>query len=90
MSRACFGSAIRRSKSQAYCDGCTRTSRLLRQYLPKATDLSKFSQAELDAIAWQLNTRPRKNLDWKCPAELFMPESFDFFQHHHQLVALRT
>ena len=40
--------------------------------------------------AWQINTRPRKNLDWKCPAELFMPESFDFFKHHHQLVALRT
>ena len=42
------------------------------------------------AAAWQLNTRPRKNPDWKCPAELFMPESFDFFKHHHQLVALRT
>ena len=32
----------------------------------------------------------RKSLNWKCPAELFMPESFDFFKHHHQLVALRT
>ena len=39
---------------------------------------------------WQLNTQPRKSLDWNCLAELFMPESFDFFQHHHQLVALRT
>lgn len=36
------------------------------------------------------HTRPRKSLNWKCPAELFMPESFDFFEHHHQLVALRT
>ncbi|MSQ66106.1 MAG: IS30 family transposase, partial [Limnohabitans sp.] len=32
-----------------------------------------------DKIAWRLNTRPRKSLGWKCPAELFLPEdSFDF------------
>lgn len=48
------------------------------------------SQPELDAIAWQLNTRVRKSLDWKCPAKLFMSESLDFFEHHHQLVALRN
>lgn len=42
------------------------------------------------AAAWQLNTRPRKKLDWKSPAQLFMPEYFDFFKYHHQLVALRT
>jgi transposase, IS30 family len=66
------------------------TNGLLRQYLPKGCDLARFSQTELDAIAWQLNTRVRKSLGWKCPAELFMPDSFDFFQHHHQLVALRT
>ena len=65
------------------------TNGLLRQYFPKRTDLSGFSQIKLDAGAWQLNTRPRKSLGWKRPAELFMPDSIDFFQHHHQLVALR-
>ena len=66
------------------------TNGLLRQYFPKRTDLSGFTQIKLDAVAWKLNTRPRKSRGWKCPAELFMPDSFDFFQHHHQLVALRT
>ncbi|MGB7502484.1 MAG: IS30 family transposase, partial [Azonexus sp.] len=66
------------------------TNGLLRQYFPKGADLSGFSQAELDAVAWQLNTRPRKSLNFRCPAELFMPESFDFFEHHHLLVALGT
>ena len=55
------------------------TNGLLRQYLPKATDLSSFSQLQLDDIAWKLNTRPRKSLGWKCPAELFLPtDAFDF------------
>ncbi|MEX3605758.1 MAG: hypothetical protein VB142_04025 [Burkholderia sp.] len=47
-----------------------------------------FFQAELDDIAWQVNTLPRKSADWTCPAELFMPESFDARQHHHEIVAL--
>lgn len=52
---------------------------LLRQYLPKGSDLSVFSQHELDDIAWKLHTRPRKSLDWKFPAKLFLPEdAFDF------------
>lgn len=64
------------------------TNGLLRQYLPKSSDLSGYTQSELDAIAWKLNTRPRKSLGFKCPAELFTPDAFDFRQHHAALFAL--
>ncbi|CAM4260391.1 Integrase catalytic domain-containing protein [Corallococcus exiguus] len=45
------------------------TNRLLRQYFPDGTDLSSYSQAQLNAIAARLNRRPRKTLDFLSPAE---------------------
>ena len=47
------------------------TNRLLRQYFPKKTDLSSFTQAELNRVALQLNQRPRKTLNFESPAERF-------------------
>jgi IS30 family transposase len=45
------------------------TNGLLRQYFPKGTDLARWTSGELAAVAAALNSRPRKTLGWKTPAE---------------------
>jgi IS30 family transposase len=45
------------------------TNGLLRQYFPKGTDLSRWDANEIEAVAAALNSRPRKTLGWRTPAE---------------------
>src|SRR5690606_9420973 len=56
------------------------TNGLLRRTFPKGTDLSRWSAEELHAVAATLNSRPRKTLDWKTPAEAL----------DHQLTSLQA
>jgi hypothetical protein len=56
------------------------TNGLLRQYFPKGMDLSRYSADELADVAATLNSRPRKTLAWRTPAE-----TLDTFLHSTQL-----
>ena len=47
------------------------TNGLLRQFIPRRTDIAPVSQQALDSFAYLLNTRPRKCLGWKTPLEVF-------------------
>ena len=56
----------------------------LRRYFPKGSDLSVYTQEELDRVAMDLNAKPRASLNGKCPAELFLPETHFDFQSYWQ------
>jgi IS30 family transposase len=47
------------------------TKGLLRQHLPKGTELAKFTQDDLNAIAWQMNNRPRKVHGFRTPLQVY-------------------
>ena len=60
------------------------TNGLVRQYLPKGTDLSGYSQQQLDAIADEINNRPRKTLNAYSPLEVYR----EVLLNHHQAPAI--
>ncbi len=45
------------------------TNGLLRQYFPKRTEITHYTQADLDAVAAELNDRPRQTLGWRSPSQ---------------------
>ena len=61
------------------------TNGLLRQYFPKGTDLQRATPTDLNAVAFTLNTRPRKTLGWRTPAE-----ALEQLLHSHSTTAVAT
>jgi hypothetical protein len=53
----------------AAASGNQNTNGLLRQYYPPSTDVRAITQSELDAVAAELNDRPRQTLEWKSPCQ---------------------
>jgi IS30 family transposase len=47
------------------------SNRQLRAYLPKRSDIRDLTQSDLDDIAWELNNKPRKRLEWHTPQEVY-------------------
>lgn len=60
-----------RSARESFTKKLRHMPALLRQYLPKGTNLSGYTQHELNAIAHRLNTRPRKCLNFATPLEVY-------------------
>ncbi|KRK73234.1 IS30 family transposase [Lacticaseibacillus nasuensis] len=52
------------------------TNGLIREYIPKGTDIATISDDEINQMVWQINTRPRKMFDWKSALEVFWSEMF--------------
>ena len=86
---ACHPELARRLKIDIwFCDPHARwqrgsnenTNGLLRQVLPKGSDLSQYSQRDLSHIVKLMNERPRKTLGWKTPAEAIAEELAPFTQ----------
>ena len=51
--------------------GCENVNGLIREYIPKGYPLDDIGQATLDCIAYRLNSRPRKTLNWRTPSEVW-------------------